>query len=968
MPDQRPPAAVKKPVAIPPAAGKKTIPPAAGKKTIPPAAGKKPIPPAAGKKPFVIPPAAVKKPFVIPFETPVTPVTPVPSSSVPEKDVQGQQNRKGDTKKHIAKPKAEAAHAKQSKGLKSSGPWWKGKIDDIDFSLGPSARDEKTCWFDVFKPLADDNGKWKCSDQSQLDEIRNAVKSALASKQGNSKSSSDDKWINDLIKSGTHSDKVAALALKVQESPLHNIETLDLLVSIANKKEQRVAQLALEALKDLLINNLLPDRRLINFKDQPLVHADMNLRLAAFFMYEDILKNTVEKAIAALGNGMRSNVDFFKRSCLELATDMLVSKPEQEGKLLEIIVNKLGDPSSAVCVKAIEQLKKVINTHAAMKFIVAREVRQVIYSPNVKLKTIYNGIVFLSQINLVKGDHKVAAQLVECYLSLFEKALSEKELGSRLLSSLLTGVNKATPFLNSTEPLRKYVDSLFKIVHTGSFTSSTQALMLLSHIAVSESSAEAEKESDIATRFYRALYAKLQSVDVGIRTKNALFLNLLYRSIKNDKSDERTMAFLKRLCMCATQSSPPVAAGLIFLVSEIMASRRVLHTLLSKSADVGSTSAYKKADEFLEAQNFGNFDASKRDPEYATQGGAPSLWEMALLRHHFHPSVRAFSSALLEAPSHKIEYSGDPTVDFSLMAFLNRFAYKNPKKATSEKTRASRPSGTEKPMNDLAFMEKESSNVAPDKTFFHKFFGERSRLQQEGKARIRKKKNTKDGDEDSDPGMEETQMDIFADKLAEDMMRDHARSQGMDDPDMDDFSDDGSDGEDDDSSSNSSSGSVQKKPNNYLNNEQGNEDGSEDGKKSDGDANSDDDDADDGAEDDEEEDDDDDDDDSVMEFGGDSDSDMEMEDTKARSKSGMRKARKKNKGGGDFADATDYEEEMDAIVSELAAYHGKGSSVGSDIEKHKSEHEQEPKESKKRNSLSKDGSSGNRKKAKQSKK
>ena len=230
MPDQRPPAAVKKPVAIPPAAGKKTIPPAAGKKTIPPAAGKKPIPPAAGKKPFVIPPAAVKKPFVIPFETPVTPVTPVPSSSVPEKDVQGQQNRKGDTKKHIAKPKAEAAHAKQSKGLKSSGPWWKGKIDDIDFSLGPSARDEKTCWFDVFKPLADDNGKWKCSDQSQLDEIRNAVKSALASKQGNSKSSSDDKWINDLIKSGTHSDKVAALALKVQESPLHNIETLDLLV------------------------------------------------------------------------------------------------------------------------------------------------------------------------------------------------------------------------------------------------------------------------------------------------------------------------------------------------------------------------------------------------------------------------------------------------------------------------------------------------------------------------------------------------------------------------------------------------------------------------------------------------------------------------------------------------------------------------------------------------------------------
>ena len=71
---------------------------------------------------------------------------------------------------------------------------------------------------------------------------------------------SDLKWMNDMIKSGTMSDKVAAMALKVQGSPFHELETLDTLIGMALKKEQRGAQLALEALKDLFVNNLLPER------------------------------------------------------------------------------------------------------------------------------------------------------------------------------------------------------------------------------------------------------------------------------------------------------------------------------------------------------------------------------------------------------------------------------------------------------------------------------------------------------------------------------------------------------------------------------------------------------------------------------------------------------------------------------------------------------------------------------------
>jgi hypothetical protein len=53
--------------------------------------------------------------------------------------------------------------------------------------------------------------------------------------------------------------------------------------------------------------------------------------------------------------------------------------------------------------------------------------------------------------------------------------------------------------------------------------------------------------------------------------------------------------------------------------------------------------------------------------------------------------VKSFSQSILETP-HLITFAGDPTTEFSLTAFLNRFAYKNPKKQHSEKIR--RPQAT----------------------------------------------------------------------------------------------------------------------------------------------------------------------------------------------------------------------------------------------------------------------------------
>jgi hypothetical protein len=429
--------------------------------------------------------------------------------------------------------------AKQN-GAKASVPirknWWETvpAFEDKDLIR----LDEGKSWYDSLPAYLSDASTEKGLANLHGDRLAAAVKTVTAAHQQQLKLYSewqknstelkgDLKWMNDMIKSGTMSDKVAAMALKVQSSPLHELETLDTLMGMALKKEQRAAQLAMEALKDLFVNNLLPDRPLRSMDANGLNQPDMNIKTAQLVWFESQIKARYEKLLEALDLGLKSNVDYFKRECLQTVSELLAGKPEQESRLLAMLVNKLGDPSRATCSKAIEVLKQVMRAHPAMKIVIVREVRQFLYRPNLKIRPVFNGIILLSQVQLhSKADHAVAVQLVEGYLSLFEKTMKEEEYGSRLLSALLTGINKALPFLQNTDSLERYVDPLFKIVHTAtSFSTATQALMLLSHLALSgsghskdkEGAAATGEESGIVKRYYRALYAKLLSEQVSNR-------------------------------------------------------------------------------------------------------------------------------------------------------------------------------------------------------------------------------------------------------------------------------------------------------------------------------------------------------------------------------------------------------------------------------------------------------------------
>jgi ribosome biogenesis protein MAK21 len=159
---------------------------------------------------------------------------------------------------------------------------------------------------------------------------------------------------------------------------------------------------------------------------------------------------------------------------------------------------------------------------------------------------------------------------------------------AKLVSAILTGVNRALPYaqvrgadaecvfshltpsiFTEAAILTRFdmqVDTLFLLVHTSTFNISLRALALLQQIAASFPTT-----SPIVSRFYRALYATLLDPRLHTMRNQALFLNLLFKSLKADPEKNRAMAFVKRFCQVLASGSggTEFVAGGLWLLGEV---------------------------------------------------------------------------------------------------------------------------------------------------------------------------------------------------------------------------------------------------------------------------------------------------------------------------------------------------------------------------------------------------------------
>uniref|UniRef100_A0A914I2X1 CCAAT-binding factor domain-containing protein n=1 Tax=Globodera rostochiensis TaxID=31243 RepID=A0A914I2X1_GLORO len=173
------------------------------------------------------------------------------------------------------------------------------------------------------------------------------------------------------------------------------------------------------------------------------------------------------------------------------------------------------------------------------------------------------------------------------------------------------------------------------------------------------------------------------------------------------------------------------------------------------------------------------YDPMARNPLFA--GAEWSLDdELATLARHFHPTVASFAQSLIKGKP--IPYRGDPLVDLSQMRFLDRFAFKNPKKrkllltdeggtnATNNNksvgsggpslfSHSYTPSGV-KALNPTSqdYLSKKSSEIPLDERFLHHFATLKFKKGQP-------KNNSRDGEEDDVASLDSDEFDTLMERF-----------------------------------------------------------------------------------------------------------------------------------------------------------------------------------------------------------
>lgn len=186
------------------------------------------------------------------------------------------------------------------------------------------------------------------------------------------------------------------------------------------------------------------------------------------------------------------------------------------------------------------------------------------------------------------------------------------------------------------------MDTLFRITHNGTFNISIQALNLIHQVT-------SAKET-VSERFYRTLYESLLDPRLATSSKQAMYLNLLFKAIRTDTSGARRAAFVKRTMQVLGTHQPPFICGAFYLLGELFSTTPGLRNMLSQPEEDDELEHFVDApdpddeedtveDKAVEPKVVAQavppaekvwdttYDGRKRDPQYAHAEGS-CLWEI----------------------------------------------------------------------------------------------------------------------------------------------------------------------------------------------------------------------------------------------------------------------------------------------------------------------------------------------------
>jgi len=185
-----------------------------------------------------------------------------------------------------------------------------------------------------------------------------------------------------------------------------------------------------------------------------------------------------------------------------------------------------------------------------------------------------------------------------------------------------------------------------------------------------------------------------------------------------------------------------------------------------KKTKKSESASWVHFDNLKGGKQLNTYDPFSRNPLFCGAENT-SLWELKKLSEHFHPSVALFAKTILEGNS--IQYSGDPLQDFTLMRFLDRFVYRNPKPHKGKENTDSIVMQPKRkhfmkdirslPVNSKEFLAKEESQIPVDELFFYRYYK---------KVAIVKEKQKRNADEESIEDVDDEEFEKMIDTFEDD--------------------------------------------------------------------------------------------------------------------------------------------------------------------------------------------------------
>lgn len=359
-----------------------------------------------------------------------------------------------------------------------------------------------------------------------------------------------------------------------------------------------------------------------------------------------------------------STVEHSHKHMIRVMGELVMMKQELRDKILEEIINKLGDPLPAIPTCVILECNTLVRRRRFLLPMLLRIISRFAFRKNQSVNAKFYAIVLINSIKLRLGENEAVKIVIQTLLKLFTVLLKEaRQQGNKTIALLLKTLNKTFPLFSEKgivyqDFFKNEINDLYSLTHhQENINIQIESIRFILQMEMAQGS--------ISDRYYRSLYEHILP-HPRIRTINYNSLTILFNtimiSLKEDFNITRIKAFLKRILQGCLISDPPFILGSLLLVSEIMKIHPGTYTMIDEAVVEDEEEKYEdipdsETEEIAkpeiaepEVPKKSGYDPLKREPKFSGAEYA-SFFELKQLTTNLHPAISKWADLILHKQS-----------------------------------------------------------------------------------------------------------------------------------------------------------------------------------------------------------------------------------------------------------------------------------------------------------------------------